>query len=148
MQEILPILFTCHKHTTQQYECTYLAYSEEILSSCLESIKSGTLSLNKASKSFNITPGTLQNNVKNLKCKVIEDLITFTKYAEELFKTSVEKMCNLGFILDILDLWIMVAAYLKRQKRVINKITNNTPGDNWASVFMNPITSLTELQPT
>ena len=123
MQEILPILLAGYKHTSQQDECTYLASSEEILSSCLESIKSGTLPLNKASKTFNIPQGTLQDNLKNLQCKAIGTLITFTKYAEELFKKRVDIMCNWCFLLDKLDLWI-------------KKFTNNIPRYNWASAFM------------
>ncbi|CAB3981202.1 Hypothetical predicted protein [Paramuricea clavata] len=45
-------------------------------------------------------------------------------------------MCKWGFPLDKIDLRMMVAAYLTKQKRVIHQFKNNIPGDDWASNFM------------
>ena len=96
----------------------YLSYSEETLQQCIESVKSGT-SINKASKTFNIPRGTIQNKMKNIHQKSVGPPTTFTKQEEELFTTRVITMCNWGFPLDKLDLRMMVAAYLTKQKRIV-----------------------------
>jgi hypothetical protein len=45
-------------------------------------------------------------------------------------------MCDWGFSLDKIDLRMMVAAYLTKQKRFITRFKNNIPGDDWATSFM------------
>ena len=82
----------------------YLSYSPETLEECIESVKSGTLSINKASKTFNIPRGTIQNKMKNIHPKSVGPPTTFTRHKEELFMTRVITMCNWGFPLDKLDL--------------------------------------------
>ena len=42
-------------------------------------------------------------------------------------------MCDWEFQLDKLDAKMLVAAYLKSQKRTVK---NNIPGDDWISPFM------------
>ena len=44
----------------------YLTYSEESLQLCMESVKSGALSVSKASKQYGIPRGTIQNKLKNI----------------------------------------------------------------------------------
>ena len=43
----------------------YPAYTEETLQKCLEAVRSGSLSINKATKEYNIPRGTIQNKLKN-----------------------------------------------------------------------------------
>ena len=82
----------------------HLSYSPETLEECIESVKSGTLSINKASKTFNIPKGTIQNKMKNIHPKSVGPPTTITRHKEELFMTRVITMCNWGFPLDKLDL--------------------------------------------
>ena len=45
-------------------------------------------------------------------------------------------MSDWGFPVDMLDVRMIVASYLKKQKRVVPKFTKNIPGDDWARNFM------------
>ena len=103
----------------------YLSYSPETLEECIESVKSGTLSINKASKTFNIPRGTIQNKMKNIHPKSVGPPTT-----------RVITMCNWGCPLDKLDLRMMVAAYLTKQNRIVKKFKDNIPGEDWVSSFM------------
>ena len=47
-------------------KCDYLTYSEETLQKCLEAVRSGSLSINKAIKEYNIPRGTIQNKLENI----------------------------------------------------------------------------------
>ena len=47
----------------------YVAYTEETLQKCMEAVRSGSISINKVSKTFNIPRGTIQNNIKNIHSK-------------------------------------------------------------------------------
>ena len=99
-------------------------------------MKSGTLSINKASKTFNIPRGTIQNKMKNIHPKSVGPPTTFTRHKEELFLARVMTMCNWGFPLDKLDLRMVVAAYLTKQNHVVKKFKDNIPGEDWVSSFM------------
>ena len=120
----------------QRGKCQYLSYSKETLALHIESVKSGSLSINKASKQYKIPRGTIQNKMKNLHCKPVGPPTIFSQVEEELFATRVVTMCDWGFPLDKLDIRMMIAAYLEKQKRVVKKFSKNVPGDNWASSFM------------
>ena len=128
----MPRTYKPHQRGKRQY----LSYSPEMLEECIESVKSGALSINKASKTFNIPRGTIQNKMKNIHPKSVGPPTTFTRHEEELFMTRVITMCNWGFPLDKLDLRMMVAAYLTKQNRIVKKFKDNIPGEDWVSSFM------------
>ena len=83
----------------------------------MESAKSGALSINKASKQYGIPQGTIQNKLKNIHTKSVGPPTVFSEAAEELFALKVVTLCDWGFPLDKLDIRMMVAAYLTKQKR-------------------------------
>ena len=93
----------------------YGAYAEETLQKCMEAVRSGSLSINKASKTYNIPRGTIQNKMKNVHSKSVGRPSIFTKQEEELFATRAVTMCNWGFPLHKLDLRMIVNAYLTKQ---------------------------------
>ena len=72
----------------------YLSYSKETLALCIESVKSGSLSINKASKQYRIPRGKIQNKMKNLHCKSVGPPTVFSQVEEELFATRVVTMCD------------------------------------------------------
>ena len=47
-----------------KHDC--LAYTEETLQKCLEAVRSGSLSINKATIEYNTPRGTIQNKLKNI----------------------------------------------------------------------------------
>ena len=99
----------------------YLAYTEETLQKCLEAVRSGSLSINKATKEYNIPRGTIQNKLKNIHSKSVGRPTVFRKREEELFALRVKTMCNWGFPLDKLDLHMIVNAYLTKQNQVVKE---------------------------
>ena len=102
----------------------------------MEAVKSGALSINKASKQYGTPRGTIQNRLKNIHTKSIGPSTIFSKVEEELFASRVVTLCDLGFPLDKLEIRMMVPAYLTKQKGTVKKFTNNIPGDDWALGFM------------
>ena len=69
---------------------------------CMEAVKSGALSINKASKQYGIPQGTIQNKLKNIH-KSVGPPTVFSK-VEELFASRVVTLCYWGFPLDKLDI--------------------------------------------
>ena len=114
----------------------YLAYTEETLQKCLEAVRSGSLPIKKATKKYNIPKGTIQNKLKNIHSKSVRHPTVFTKLEEELFALSVKTMCNWGFLLDKLDLCMILNVYLMKQNRVLKEFANNIPRDDWVANFM------------
>ena len=114
----------------------YLAYTEETLQKCLEAVRSGSLSINSATKEYNIPRGTIQNKLKNIHSKSVGRPTVFRKREEELFALRVKTMCNWGFPLDKLDLRMIVNAYLTKQNRAVKEFANNISGDDWVTNFM------------
>ena len=62
----------------------------------------------------------------------------YTKLEEELFVLIVKTMCNWGFLLDKLDLRMIVNPYLTKQNRVVKEFANNISGDDWVANFVGP----------
>ena len=110
-------------------EHKYLIYSEESLQMCMEAVKSGALSINKASKQYRMPWGTIQKKLKNIHTKSVGPPIVFSK-VEELFTSQVATLCDWNFPLDKLDIRMMVAAYFTKQKQTVKKFTNNIWGYN------------------
>ena len=113
----------------------YIAYTEETLQKCMEGVRSGSISINKASKTFNTPTGTIQNKMKNIHSKSVSHPTIFTK-EEGLIASRTIIMCNWGFPLDKLDLRMIVNSYLTKQNRIVKEFTNNIPGDDWVRHFM------------
>ena len=90
----------------------YVAYTEETLQKCMEAVRSGSISINKASKTCNIPRGTMQNKTKNIHSKSVGRPTTFTK---GLIASRAITMCNWGFPLNKLDLQMIVNSYLTKQ---------------------------------
>ena len=114
----------------------YLVYTEETVQKCLEAVRSGSLSINKGTKEYNISRGIVQNKLKNIHSKSVGHPTVFTELEEELFALRVKTMCNWGFPLDKLDLRMVVNAYPMMQNQVVKEFANNIPGDDWVANFM------------
>ena len=122
-------------HPHHRRKRKYPTYSEESLQMCMEAVKSGALSINKASKQYRMPWGTIQKKLKNIHTKSVGPPIVFSK-VEELFTSRVATLCDWNFPLDKLDIRMMVAAYFTKQKQTVKKFTNNIRGYNWALGFM------------
>ena len=51
----------------------------------MEAVKPSALSINKASRQYEIPQGTIQNKLKNIHAKSVGPLTAFSKAEEELF---------------------------------------------------------------
>lgn len=120
----------------QRGKQTYQAYSAQDLETCLDDVTSGKLSIRKAASLYNIPRTTIKNKIEGKHGKSIGGQTVFTNEEEEIFVSRVTTMCNWGFPLDKIDLRMMVAAYLTKQKRVVARFKKNIPGDDWATSFM------------
>ena len=112
----------------------YVAYTEETLQECMEAVRSGSIPIKKASETFNIPRGTIQNKMKNIHTKSVGRPIIYTK--EGLIASRTITMCKWGFPLGKLDLTMIVNTYLTKQNRIVNEFTNNIPGDDWVRSFI------------
>ena len=105
---------------------THQAYSAEDLKTCVEDVTSGKLSIRKAAVLYNIPHTTITNKVHGKHGKSVGTQTIFTLDEEEAFVSRVKAMCDWGFPLGKIDLRMMVAAYLAKQKRIIRQFNNNT----------------------
>ena len=74
--------------------------------------------------------------MNNIHSKSVGRPAIFTKEKEGLIASRAITMCNWGFPLDKLDLWMIVNSYLTKQNRIVKELTNNIPGDDWVRSFM------------
>ena len=57
---------------------------------------------------------------------------SFTTDEENLFVDHLIQLGDWGFPFTSLDLRLTVKGYLEKSCRVIKKVVNNTPGEEWA----------------
>ena len=85
---------------------------------------------------YNIPRATLQNKRQGKHSLSAGGQTIFTHREEEMFCVRFTAMCNWGFPVDLLDLRMLVAAYLTKQGRLVPKFKDNIPGEEWARLFL------------
>lgn len=109
----------------------YKNFSDENIEKALEKIMNENWSINKASKAFKISYGTLYNKYKGMHIRTHGGQTVFTKQEEDTIVRSVVTCSDWGFPLCIEDLQMITKSFLDRQGRQFTRFKNNIPGRDW-----------------
>lgn len=115
--------------------CKTQKYSKETLEKCLEEILDDKISINKASKVYNIPKGTLINRVHGRHGKSHGGQPVFSEKEEEALVAGITDCAEWGFPLCPMDLRYVAKAFLD-SKGAQTKFKNNFPGPDWAASFL------------
>lgn len=113
----------------------YCNYSKETLQNCLEAIRSGMPKLT-ASSTYGIPVRTLTNKLKGGHEKKPGGQVLFTPDEESSFVNHLLKLSEYGFPISSNDLRYVVASYLNKKGKIVEKFKNNVPGKEWAKLFV------------
>ena len=79
---------------------------------------------------------TIQNKIKNNHHEKVGRAFILSVLGDELFLTCVEQICFWKFLLDMLNLRLMVKNYLNKKGTTNRRFQNNTSGKDWAKNFI------------
>lgn len=107
----------------------YNAYTEEDMQAALEEIKNGTISINGASKKYNIAKGTLVNKVHAKHERKCGRPTVFSCEEEKVFVQYALTVSEWGFPFDVQDLRYLGKLYLDALGRKVPQFgPTNVPG--------------------
>ena len=84
---------------------------------------------------YRICRGTLQNKLHGAYSKNPGHPTLLSEAEEALFEEMLVSLSAYGFPLDILDLRLVVKAYLDRKGVTMKQIPDNTPGVDWQKIL-------------
>ena len=116
---------------------SYKSYSSEALNEAVYQIKSGKLSLRKASSVNKIPLGTLSHKVNQKHGGKAGHPTAFTADEEASFVLHIKTVALWGFPFDMLDLMVLAQTYLNSRGRIVKQFCNNFPSAEWAGSFLN-----------
>lgn len=106
----------------------FTQYDPSVLKEAIASVKSGILSINKASEQYGIKRTTLQNRVKDIHNKKQGGPCAMNEDDEKRLKNMLITVSHWGFPLSKLDLRYVTKAYLDKCDKNIPRFKNNFPG--------------------
>ena len=115
---------------------SYKSYSSEALNEAVYQIKSGKLSLRKASSVYKIPLGTLSHKVNQKHGGKAGHPTAFTADEEASFVLHIKTVALWGFPFDMLDLRVLAQTYLNSRGRIVKQFCNNFPSAKWAGSFL------------
>ncbi len=112
----------------------YGAYTSETLKAALDDIKSGHMSLTKASVHHKISKGTLFNKMKQKHMYSVGRPLVFSSEEEEAMIEHMTTVAEWGFSFDSLDLRFLAKHLLDKQGRRVKQFgVDNMPSADWAN---------------
>lgn len=94
------------------------------------------MTMSKASKEYNIPIGTISHKINGKNFKNPGGQTVFTNEEEECFVEHILAVAQWGFPFDLLDIRMLVKRYIEQKGITITKFVNNTPGVEWARLFV------------
>lgn len=110
--------------------------SKVVLEKAKEDIENKNMSVRQAAKKWNLGKSTLHDYVKGSHTKPVGRQTALSPEEELLLCQRVITLAEWGFPLDILDLQMLVKAYLDKRGVVVSRFKNNVPGHDWGLSFL------------
>jgi len=110
-------------------------YCQGRLAEAIAAVQSG-MTQRAAAREFRVPRGTLQDKVRGKHRKTLGGQCVFTDAEETVIAQNIAVLGDWGFPLTILELRLMVRAYLEARGRTVSKFNNNTPGEIWITNFI------------
>jgi len=101
----------------------------------VQHVKSGKLSILKASKKFKVPYGTLYNKCHALHTKKAGGQLRITAATEDQLVKTINHLGEWKIPLDAFDVRCMVKNYLDRPGVQDRRFNNNLPGYDWLKSF-------------
>ena len=99
-------------------------------------IKAGNMSLRKASRTYNVPLGTLNNKVHKKHCGKPGHPVAFSEAEEEIFVEHLLRVAEWGFPFTTMDLRILAKSFLDKEGRNVAQFAGNFPSVEWAKSFL------------
>lgn len=115
----------------------YFAYSNENLQRAVEDVRAKKLTLLEAEKKYLVPKSTIARRVsrQNKNDRPGRPNL-FSQEEETVFLEHLNLVASWGYPFDLLDLRLMVKAYLDKLGLQEKRLKNNLPGPDWATNFI------------
>lgn len=114
----------------------YKDYRAGQLDAALKDVRSGRMTLRKASKKYNIPLGTLSNKINGKFGKSVGRPLALSDNEERTLSQHLKTVAAWGFPIDIVTLRMLVRDFLDRQGKRVPQFKNNIPSSDWARLFL------------
>lgn len=114
----------------------YAGFTDEKLEICLNSVRSGEMSLRVAAAHYEISISTIKRCLKNVPLKKPGHPVVFNSDEEQAFASHLDKMCDYGFPVDEMDFRFIVKNYIDKQGISVKCFKDNLPGRDWTKLFL------------
>ena len=111
-------------------------YTEEDLSTAVNAVKNGGMSIRQSSRRYNIPFGTLSNKIKNLHTRTVGHLFQIAPDTQKLLVEVITCLTIWKIPLTASDICLLVKGYLDSRGVVDRVFNDNLPGRDWLNSFM------------
>lgn len=118
---------------TRNYSCHV---SKTVLEKAKNDVQQKNMSVRKAAQKWKLGKSTLHDYIKGIHTKPVGRQPVLSPDEEHMLCTRIITLAEWGFPLDVMDLRMLVKAYLDRRGIVCPRFTNNVPGRDWGYSFL------------
>ena len=111
-------------------------YTEEDLSTAVNAVKNGGMSIRQSSRRYNIPFGTLRNKIKNLHTSTVGHPFQIAPDTQKLLVEVITCLIIWKIPLTASDICLLVKGYLDSRGVVDRVFNDNLPGRDWLNSFM------------
>jgi len=115
---------------------TYRSYTSQQLEEAVKKIKTGALTLRKASEKYKISRGTLSNRVRGLHKNKPGHPNVFSEHEERSLVSHITAVSEWGFPFTTMDMRFVAKSYIDAAGRKVSCFKNNFPTSEWARSFI------------
>ena len=114
----------------------YVNYTASQLQKAIRAVKSGQMSIRKASRKYSMPYGTVFNHCHGLHKLKTGGQPRLSSEAENKLAETIETLAQWKVPVDFMDVRLLVKDYLDRQGISDRRFRNNCPGPDWLKSFM------------
>ena len=124
-----------YKKVVKTKKKRYGGYTKKDLEDALAAAQGG-MHLRDAEDQYRVPKSTLQRKACGKQMKSIGGQTALSSDEEDTFVNHLIILSEWGFPFSKLDLRLVVKSYLDKSDRIIKKLKNNIPGEEWARSFL------------